>query len=617
MINYKQIWNGLRIKAKAILNSDTIGELEVNSADGKLNYHDGTTRSPVLTETSTSTVTNKSIDADNNPISNLEVDNLKAGVLNTSTTLTGASDTQVPSALAVKTYVDNGLAQQNEASEISYDNTVSGLAATNVQDAIDEVDFDLDATQTILADHIADTTDAHDASAISNVPSGNLTSTDVQSALNELQTDVDTRALDSALQAHITDTTDAHDASAISVVPTGNLTSTDVQSALVELQTEIDGFSGFGDVNGPASSTDNAIARFDGITGKLIQNSTVTLSDTGVVAGLSLDADTNTVTNIEDADIKTGANITRAKLASGTANAVVHNDASGVMSNSSDLTVSANGLVLGTTKHLETQAQTDSTTTGANASLASFTAGVVRLTNSSLSSLANIPAGANGQQLVINNRTGNTILIVDSNAAVGTASRRIFTGNNVNMSLPNNASISLNYDTTTQRWQIEGISSSGTSTSKFIIKDLKNATAGGSSSTSFIARVMNTLFDPQGVVVNNASFTGVGGTNTTLTLSAGTYIMYGSSTLFSTGSIDVKSKLRNITDSTDAVIGQNARTTNGIANAPIIGSFTIASQKSFEIQVISTSAVATNGLGNVGGFGINEEYLSFVFEKIS
>jgi len=38
---------------------------------------------------------------------------------------------------------------------------------------------------------------------------------------------------------------------------------------------------GTGDVVGPASATDNAIARFDGTTGKLIQNSTVTISDSG------------------------------------------------------------------------------------------------------------------------------------------------------------------------------------------------------------------------------------------------------------------------------------------------------------------------------------------------
>ena len=63
--------------------------------------------------------------------------------------------------------------------------------------------------------------------------------------------------------------------------------------------------SGTGDVLGPASSTDNAIARFDLATGKLIQNSVVTVSDTGAIAGATvigtpdyIDFDTTpTVTN--------------------------------------------------------------------------------------------------------------------------------------------------------------------------------------------------------------------------------------------------------------------------------------------------------------------------------
>jgi hypothetical protein len=42
-----------------------------------------------------------------------------------------------------------------------------------------------------------------------------------------------------------------------------------------------------GDVVGPASATDNAIARFDTTTGKLIQNSVVTVSDVGVVDGVT------------------------------------------------------------------------------------------------------------------------------------------------------------------------------------------------------------------------------------------------------------------------------------------------------------------------------------------
>jgi hypothetical protein len=44
--------------------------------------------------------------------------------------------------------------------------------------------------------------------------------------------------------------------------------------------------NGSGDVVGPASATDNAVARFDTTTGKLIQNSVVTVGDTGAVSGV-------------------------------------------------------------------------------------------------------------------------------------------------------------------------------------------------------------------------------------------------------------------------------------------------------------------------------------------
>lgn len=44
---------------------------------------------------------------------------------------------------------------------------------------------------------------------------------------------------------------------------------------------------GLGDVLGPVSSTDNAIARYDLTTGKLLQNSTVTVGDAGEVAGVA------------------------------------------------------------------------------------------------------------------------------------------------------------------------------------------------------------------------------------------------------------------------------------------------------------------------------------------
>ena len=54
----------------------------------------------------TDTLTNKSIDIDNNTLTNVEVDNLKSGVLDTDISSVSGSDDTLASAKAVKTYVD-------------------------------------------------------------------------------------------------------------------------------------------------------------------------------------------------------------------------------------------------------------------------------------------------------------------------------------------------------------------------------------------------------------------------------------------------------------------------------------------------------------------------------
>jgi len=60
-----------------------------------------------------------------------------------------------------------------------------------------------------------------------------------------------------------------------------------------------------GNVDGPSSSTDNAVARFDGTTGKLIQNSAVTIDDSNNVSGVvQLNATTVDATNVEATNIK-------------------------------------------------------------------------------------------------------------------------------------------------------------------------------------------------------------------------------------------------------------------------------------------------------------------------
>jgi hypothetical protein len=54
---------------------------------------------------------------------------------------------------------------------------------------------------------------------------------------------------------------------------------------------QLGGGGGSGDVVGPATATDNALVRYDGTTGKLVQNSTATLNDTGNLDTASVKAD--------------------------------------------------------------------------------------------------------------------------------------------------------------------------------------------------------------------------------------------------------------------------------------------------------------------------------------
>lgn len=107
------------------------------------------------------TLTNKSIDADNNTITNISDDEIKAAA--------GIDASKIA----------NGSVSN---SEFQY---LDGLTG-NIQDQLNDAGDDLN-------DHINEISGAHTASAITNVPSGDLTSTDVQAALNELQGDVNTR----------------------------------------------------------------------------------------------------------------------------------------------------------------------------------------------------------------------------------------------------------------------------------------------------------------------------------------------------------------------------------------------------------------------------------------
>lgn len=86
------------------------------------------------------------------------------------------------------------------------------------------------------------------------------------------------------------------------------------------------------------SVTATELGRLSGIL-----SSAVGISDAQTLTNKTIDADSNTITNIEDADIKAGAAIARSKLASGTASHVLVNDGSGVMSSEAQLAKSRGG----------------------------------------------------------------------------------------------------------------------------------------------------------------------------------------------------------------------------------------------------------------------------------
>jgi hypothetical protein len=92
-------------------------------------------------------------------------------------------------------------------------------------------------------------------------------------------------------------------------------------------------------------STDDKVKTHDGSS----IHKVVTEDQSATLTNKSIDADNNTITNIDNADIKSGAAIDRTKLASGTNNHVLINNGSGVMSSEAQLDKTRGGTGISST----------------------------------------------------------------------------------------------------------------------------------------------------------------------------------------------------------------------------------------------------------------------------
>jgi hypothetical protein len=209
------------------------------------------------------------------------------------------------------------------------------------------------------------------------IADGSIANADISSAANIDASKIGTGAVDNTHFNYLAGLTSDPQAqlsakqatiTAATVLPVGSLT-TDLQAAVTlggygsgagqtgELRfAEKDGlentYVGLKAPDVVASNQIWTLPAADGTAGQLLSTNgsgalswvTPTTASSGdTLTNKSIDADDNTITGIDDSEIKTGANIARAKLASGTASHVLVNDGSGAVSSEAQLAISRGG----------------------------------------------------------------------------------------------------------------------------------------------------------------------------------------------------------------------------------------------------------------------------------
>jgi len=157
------------------------------------------------------------------------------------------------------------------------------------------------------------------------------------------------------------------------------------------------------------------------------------------------------------------------------------------------------------------------------------------------------------------------------------------------------------------------ISGSKFGTALLHVRDEKsNGTHGGYASSSFTKVTLNT--------VKTNEISGASLSSDVITLPSGTYYMVAQ--VQGNYCEYLQGRLRNTTDGSDTLIGTNVYTTSygvdvGSMFSIVTGRFTIASQKTFELQRRVSNATYTHGAGLACSFGVGEVYSEAQIWKVA